>query len=118
METKGTSNEELLQLGITAARRKNKQNARVLFLQVYERDKRNETAMLWLAKVASNRQESIAWLERVVDVNPENETAKKGLEQLRYKQAADENRTLLLFGSVAVFMILLVALIIFIVLSS
>ena len=119
METKGTSNEELLQLGITAAKRKNFQNARMLLLQVYERDKRNETAMMWLAKIAPTREERISWLERVVEeVNPDNEVAKKGLEQLRYKQAADENRTLLLFGGVAVFMILLVFLIIFVVVNT
>lgn len=118
MEIKGTSNEELLQLGITAAKRKNHQNARMLFMQIYEHDKRNETAMLWLAKIATTREERIAWLERVVDANPDNQTAKDGLEKLRYKQASDENRTLLLFGGMAVFMILLVLVIIYVVLNT
>lgn len=116
--TQGTSNEELLQLGIQAAKRNDKQNARFLLLQVYERDKRNEVVLMWLAKIATDRTDRIRWLERVLDVNPDNAAAKRGLNKLKYKQAADENRKLLLFGGIAVLMIVLVLVVIIIALTS
>lgn len=116
--TSNTNNEELLQLGIQAVKRKDYQNARVLLLQVYERDRRNEVVMMWLAKIAGTRDERIQWLERVLDVNPDNTNAKSGLEKLKYKQAADENRTLLLFGGIAAVMIVLVLVIIIIAVTS
>jgi hypothetical protein len=112
-----TNNEELLQLAIKAAKLNNKQNARMMLLQIYERDPRNETAIMWLAKVAKNRAERIKWLERAIDLNEDNVRAKKALEKLQYSQAADENRTLLIFGGAAIFMILVVLIIIFIVVS-
>jgi hypothetical protein len=118
MSARDTSNEELLQLGIQAVKRKDIQNGRVLLLQVYERDKRNETVMLWLAKIATSREERIQWLERILDVNPDNLQAKKGLDKLKYKQASDENRTLLLFGSIAAVMVILVLVIIVVALTS
>jgi hypothetical protein len=113
-----TNNEELLQLGIQAVKRKDLQNARVLLLQVYERDRRNEVVMMWLAKIAPSRDEKIQWLERVLDVNPDNQNAKNGLDKLKYKQASDENRTLLLFGGIAVVMILLVLVVIIVAVNS
>lgn len=113
-----TNNEELLQLGIQAVKRKDFQNARVLLLQVYERDRRNEVVMMWLAKIAPTADERIQWLERVLDVNPDNQNAKSGLEKLKYKQASEENRTLLLFGGIAVVMIVLVLVIIIIAVSN
>ncbi|TVR19484.1 MAG: hypothetical protein EA396_12500 [Anaerolineaceae bacterium] len=116
--TQETSNEELLQLGIQAVKRKDKQNARFLLMQVYERDKRNEVVLMWLAKIADDRQDRIRWLERVLDVNPDNAAAKRGLNKLKYKQASDENRKLLLFGGVAVLMIVLVLAVIIIALTS
>ncbi len=118
MASRETSNEELLQLGIQAVKRKDVQNGRVLLLQVYERDRRNETVMMWLAKIAPNREERVQWLERILDVNPDNLQAKRGLDKLKYNQAADENRTLLLFGGVAAVMIVLVLVIIIVVLTS
>ncbi len=117
MVESGTSNEELLQLAIRTAKRKQRDNARMLFLQVYQRDPNNEIAMMWLAKIAPTRQKRIQWLEQVIEVNPNNEAALKGLEKLKYKQSADENRTLLLFGGVAVLMIVLVLAIVLIVLA-
>ncbi|MFW5748440.1 MAG: hypothetical protein ACOCYT_02370 [Chloroflexota bacterium] len=101
------SNEDLLQLGIKAAKRKDRDNARMLLMQVYERDKRNEQAMLWLARVAGTRQERITWLERVLEYNPDHEQARKVLERIQYKEAAEENRALVLYGGIAALMIIL-----------
>lgn len=103
-----TNNEELLNLAKKAARSGNKDGARVMFRQVYDRDKRNEDAMLWLAKIARSEQEREQWLRRVLDQNPDNATAQRALEKLNYNRSARNNRTLIMFGGVAVVMLLIV----------
>ncbi len=62
--------EELLQMGIRAAKAGNRQGASTLFEQVLSQDKRNERAMMWMAKIADNKAERKKWLERVLLVNP------------------------------------------------
>lgn len=100
-DNKQINNEELLQLAIKAAKSGQKEGARVMFRQVWTRDKRSETAMFWLAKLATSEKERQEWLQRILKVNPNNEQAKNALDKMQYKRAASENRTLLLFGAVA-----------------
>ncbi|PJF22728.1 MAG: hypothetical protein CUN56_04545 [Phototrophicales bacterium] len=102
------NNEELLNLAIRAAKSGNKEGARVMLRQVYSRDRRNITAMLWLAKIARNTKERIQWLERILQQDPSHAVAQQTLQRIYYKQQAAENRQLLLFGIVAVFMIVTV----------
>jgi thioredoxin-like negative regulator of GroEL len=93
--------EELLQLGIRAAKEGNKDSARTIFQQVLQQDRRNERAMMWMAKLAgNNKAERRQWLEKVLDVNPDNEQARTALKSMTYQREAKENRTLLLFGVV------------------
>jgi hypothetical protein len=93
--------EELLQMGIRAAKAGNKDAARIAFEQVLTQDKRNERAMMWMAKIAESKSERKKWLDRVLLVNPDNESAKAALKKIAYKRSAKENRTLLIFGMVA-----------------
>jgi thioredoxin-like negative regulator of GroEL len=102
-----TNNEELLQLGLKAARQGQKDGARVMFQQVLARDKRNERAMMGMAQVARNANERQTWLRRVLKVNPDNDQALAALKKLNYKRASNENRTLLLFGAVVLVLIAL-----------
>lgn len=77
--------EHLLQLGIRAAREGNFDNARVMFQQVLDNDKRNERAWLLMAKVAPNEVEKLRYLETVLEINPRNEEAireKRALQQV------------------------------------
>lgn len=104
-DNKQTNNEELLQLAIKTAKAGQKDPARVMFRQVWSRDKRSEPAMIWLAKLAKTPRERQEWLHRVLKVNPTNEAAKHELEKLKRSTVASENRTLLLFGTVAFVMI-------------
>lgn len=104
--------EELLQLAETSAKQGNKDGARLLFRQVLNQDKRNERAMLWMARIAKSRKERKQWLQRVVNINPENEAAREQLEKMNYKQAAKENRTLLVFGTVAAGLIIVAVVIV------
>lgn len=93
--------EELLKMAIRTAQAGNKAAARVMFRRVLGEDKRNERAMMWMAKLADSRQERDQWLNRVLAVNPNNEAARETLRKQQYKRTAKENRTLLVFGVIA-----------------
>lgn len=113
MATKGqVNNEDLLQLAIRAAKNGQKDGARVMLRQVYAQDRRNETAMLWLAKIAKSQSERVEWLNRVLEQNPDNETAQKALQRMRYKRQARENQMLLVYGTVGVVMVIITLIII------
>lgn len=100
--------EELLQMGIRAAKSGNNDGARLFFEQVLNQDKRNERAMMWMAKLSTgNRVERKKWLERVLEVNPDNDGARDALKKMAYRRSASENRTLLMFGVVAGVLIVL-----------
>ena len=100
--------EELLQMGIRAAKSGNNDGARLFFEQVLNQDKRNERAMMWMAKLSvSNRAERKKWLERVLETNPDNDGARDALKKIAYRRSANENRTLLMFGVVAGVLIVL-----------
>ncbi len=74
--------DSLMQLGIEAARDGNKEEARNLFRLLTLQDPANAQAWLWLAGVAETREERQAALERVVELDPKNEMAVKGLQAL------------------------------------
>lgn len=117
-EKQHTNNEELLQMAIKAAKSGQKDGARVMLRQVWSRNKRDERAMIWLAKVANTPEERREWLNRVLQVNPENETAKKALAQMKRQDAATDNRLLVVFGAVAVVMVVLVVAVLILFLAS
>ena len=93
--------EELFQMAENTARRGQNEPARMMFRQVLEQDKRDERAMLWMARLAKSKRERKQWLERVLMVDPENELAQKQLKKMEHRQAAKENRTLVLYGTLA-----------------
>lgn len=113
-----TSNEEMIQMAQKAVKAGNKQGARMMFEQVYKRDKRNERALLGLAQVASNPRERQKWLRRVLKVNPGNETAQVALKKLERRYAVRENRTLLIWGSIALVLFVIVVAVLLLVLFS
>ena len=118
IDDRQTNNEELLHMAIKAAKSGQRDGARMLFRQLYGRDKRNETVLLWLARVARSQKERIQWLERVLELNPENEAATKALQRMNYRREAIENRTLLLFGGMAAIMVIMTLFILFIAFTS
>ena len=73
----GPNREQLLQMAIASAKKGNADGARMMLRQILSEDRRNERALLWMAKVARNKKERLEWLERVLDVNPDNEQARK-----------------------------------------
>lgn len=104
--------EELIQMGIRAAKAGNKDAARIAFEQVLSQDKKNERSMMWMAKLADSKAERKKWLDRVLIINPDNEAAKDALRQIAYKRSSNENRTLLIFGMVAGVLIVLAVVIV------
>jgi thioredoxin-like negative regulator of GroEL len=92
--------EQLLQMAINTAKAGNKDGARVMLRQVLSEDKRNDRAMMWMAQIARNNKERRQWLVRVLDINPDNEQAKKQLKRMDYQTSAQQNRVLLIFGVV------------------
>lgn len=106
--------EELLQMGIRAAKAGNKDGARMAFDQILSQDKRNERAMMWMAQIADTKVERKKWLDRVLSVNPDNEAARAALQKMAYSRSARENRVLLIFGMIAgVLVVLAIVLVLF-----
>ena len=75
----------ILQLGIEAAREGNRDEARNLFSLLTRQDPSNVQAWLWLAGVAEGPDQRRAALEHVVERDPSNEMALKGLQAMGVK---------------------------------
>lgn len=89
----------LLKLGILAADTGRRADARACFAAVLDIDPDNEQALLWQAGLADNPYESLAYLARVLTINPRNEYAKAGIRWARkrvtkFEQAAPTARGL------------------------
>lgn len=74
--------DSIMQLGIEAAREGNREEARNLFRLLTRQEPDNAQAWLWLAGVAENREERQAALEQVLEYDPDNEMAQKGLQAM------------------------------------
>lgn len=78
----------LMRAGVTAARRGDRALARRCFRRVVGLDPRNEAAWLWLAGLADDPRASLAYLSRVLEINPANARAKAGLRWARQQMSA------------------------------
>ncbi len=99
--------EDLMQMGMQAARQGNRPNARLFFQQVLDADKHNERAWLWMASVAETREERIRFLKTVLRINPSNSGARDELERMRRRR--ESSNTLVLrygFIGLAAFLVL------------
>ncbi|MFP4439903.1 MAG: tetratricopeptide repeat protein [Chloroflexaceae bacterium] len=82
----------LLRQGIAAAKAGKREESRQLLMQVIEMQERNEMAWLWLASVVDDPSDQRVCLENVLDLNPNNQNAQKGLAWLdaKHPQSAAE----------------------------
>jgi twitching motility two-component system response regulator PilG len=71
---------ELLSEGIAAAQAGNHTLARNLLLQVTDQAPDNEMAWLWLASIVEVPEHRLAFLERAIGINPQNERAQMWLQ--------------------------------------
>jgi len=74
-----TTIKKKLNLGIEAARSGQKNIAQVHLSAVLQLDPNNVPALFWLAYVSPSPQDSISLLERVLELEPDNERAQSGL---------------------------------------
>jgi tetratricopeptide (TPR) repeat protein len=88
--------ENLLQMGITAAKQGNRQAARVMFKQVLDEDKKNDRAWVWMASVAEDPLQSQQYLETALKINPSNKAARNMLKKMSKRRNFKEQRTLAL----------------------
>src|SRR5689334_3042237 len=82
----------ILQLGIEAAREGNREEARNLFSLLTRQEPDNLQAWLWLAGVAEGPDERRAALERVLELDPTNDMAAKGLQAMGVTPGAAAER--------------------------
>lgn len=73
---------QLLHQGIAAARGGQRDAARSILQNVVRMDPRNEIGWMWLSSVASDDSERLFCLKKLLEVNPQNEFALKGLRAL------------------------------------
>lgn len=78
----------LLREGIDDARRGERASARIKFERVVELDDRNEKAWFWLASVLDTDEERRAALDKVLEINPNNDRARKALDALEARMDA------------------------------
>jgi hypothetical protein len=84
----------ILQLGIDAAREGNRDEARNLFSLLTRQEPSNLQAWLWLAGVADSPDERRGALERVLELDPTNEMAIKGLQSMGAALAPETRTTI------------------------
>ncbi len=78
--TKSLLAKTLVQRGIDAVNDDRKPFARQCFTQAIEHEAENEMAWLWMASVADTEEEKTACFEKVLSINPDNETAQHSLK--------------------------------------
>ena len=83
-----TGRDSVLEQGIAAARAGDKGTARRLLTRAVRRAPDSEPAWLWLSSVLDTPQGRAFCLRRVLDVNPENVPALKGLAALEAEMSA------------------------------
>lgn len=72
-----------VQRGIDAAESNQQETAAQHFNQALEYDEKNSMAWLWLASLSESNEGKLSYLEKVLEFDPENETAKAGYEAAR-----------------------------------
>ncbi len=73
--TKSLLAKTFVQRGINAAKEEQKDFAKQCFLQAIVHDDKSELAWLWLASVSNAPEEKVSHLQKVLNINPENENA-------------------------------------------
>jgi len=92
---------DLLRMAKEAVQNGQREPARMMLEQVLRQDEREVRAMLWMAKLARTPEERTTWLNRVLDVDPDNKTASRALRKMENRDVAQRNRLYLRIGSAA-----------------
>lgn len=87
----------LVQKGAALVKEEKYEEAAKLFHEAVAHDDENETAWLWLASVAAEPEDKLSYLQRVLNINPNNEKARTSFNAVKRQVA----RSLLKKGSIA-----------------
>jgi tetratricopeptide (TPR) repeat protein len=68
--------------GIAAAKAGQKDQARTLLQQSLRLEPNNEAAWIWLASIARDQRERLLCFQRILEINPQNETARNALQAM------------------------------------
>ena len=90
--------DELYNMAIQAINKKQNRGAKVMLRQILSQDKRNDRAMLALAKIAKTDKEKRYWLNQALKIDPENKQAQKELYRLDTHDEAERNKLLFNVG--------------------
>ena len=77
-----------LQEAIAAIKAGDKEKGRKLLADILQADLENEMAWLWMSSVATSNEERRKYLKRVLEINPDNTAAQRGLAKLTPKSDA------------------------------
>ncbi len=83
---------ETLQRAITEVRSGDKEIGQRLLAEVIRNDPRNETAWLWMSSAIDSDERRRYCLQRVLALNPQNQTARQRLETLGHKQVSEGDK--------------------------
>lgn len=85
--TKSLLSKTFVQRGIEASKNSQTEFAKQCFLQAIVHDNHNEMAWLWLASISDAIEEKRAHLQKVLSLNPKNETALESLKSVKNEMA-------------------------------
>lgn len=86
-QTKSLLAKNFVQRGIAASQESQKDTARQCFLQAIGHDNQNEMAWLWLASIVESAEEKLSHLQKVLSINPNNESAISSLKMVKTQMA-------------------------------
>ena len=78
--TKSLLAKSFVQRGVDSSNEANMDLAKQCFLQAIVHDSQNEMAWLWLASISDSTEEKISYLQKVLNINPKNETAQSSMQ--------------------------------------
>jgi twitching motility two-component system response regulator PilG len=81
--TKSMLAKSFVQRGVDASNEANMDLARQCFSQAIVHDSQNEMAWLWMASISDSTEEKISHLQKVLEINPKNETAHASLQSAK-----------------------------------
>jgi hypothetical protein len=82
-----------LKEAIAAIKAGDTNTGQALLRQVLQETPQNETAWLWMAVVANDSAQKKKYLQHVLEINPDNMTAREGLDRLEISETTEEAPT-------------------------
>ena len=84
--------DDLLQQGIAAAEAGDRTRARQILSRVVEANPHSEKAWLWLSGAVESGRDRLSCLDRVLEINPDNEIARHGMAMLKQQQVSQPTK--------------------------